>query len=211
MNHLNAGELVDLIERSPDLSRARYRHAETCAHCRAKADALRSIAALAAAEEVPAPSPLFWDHFSARVGEAIREERFGDAPRIGWRSWLTSGPRWTAMAATVAVVTSIVVWRATVYAPVPVSTPRSAAVETHGEPAAALDPSTLAYAAADADDDAAWAIVRAAADDLPWEDAHAAGLSARPGAAEGLALEMTADERQELARLLGQELKRNGV
>jgi hypothetical protein len=63
----------------------------------------------------------------------------------------------------------------------------------------------------DADEDPAWAVVRAAADDLPWEEAHAAGLSARPDAVEGLALELTAEERLELARLLGQELKRNGV
>jgi hypothetical protein len=63
----------------------------------------------------------------------------------------------------------------------------------------------------DADSDAAWAVVRAAADDLPWDAVHAAGLSAGPDAAEGLALEMTVEERTELARVVGEELKRNGA
>jgi hypothetical protein len=208
MNHLTAGELIDLIERSPDLPVTRYRHADACAECRAKADALRSTVDLVGTEEVPAPSPLFWDHLSARIHEAIREEQFDDGRTIEWRSWLTDGPRWTAMIATAALVASIVVWRATVYAPVPV--PQSD-LPARDRGAAASTAPAPGDRAADADDDAAWAVVRAAADDLPWEDAHAAGLSARPGAAEGLALEMTAEERQELVRLLGQELKRSGV
>jgi hypothetical protein len=63
----------------------------------------------------------------------------------------------------------------------------------------------------DADTDAAWAVVRMAAQDLRWEDAHAIGITAGPGAAEGIALELTADERAELARLIDTEMKRSGA
>ena len=55
--------------------------------------------------------------------------------------------------------------------------------------------------------DEAWAVVRAAAVDLRWEDAHAAGISAHPGAVEDVALELTAEERAELARLLDEAVK----
>ena len=100
-----------------------------------------------------------------------------------------------------------VVWRATVYAPVHVTTPSTAAtVDDRNTPSA-----SPAILATDANDDEAWAIVRAAAADLHWDDAQAAGLSARPATIEGLALELSAAERTELARLLNEELKRNGV
>jgi hypothetical protein len=62
-----------------------------------------------------------------------------------------------------------------------------------------------------ADDDEAWAIVRAAAIDLNWDEVHAAGISAHPGDVETVALELTEDERVELARLLDKDLKRNGA
>jgi len=61
------------------------------------------------------------------------------------------------------------------------------------------------------DADERWAVVRAAAEDLAWEDVQAAGIAASPGATEDVVLQLTADERSELARLLDQELKRNGV
>ena len=61
------------------------------------------------------------------------------------------------------------------------------------------------------EDDQAWKVVRAAADGLPWEDVQAAGIAARPGAAEGVVMELTAEERAELAKLLESEMKRSGV
>ena len=44
-----------------------------------------------------------------------------------------------------------------------------------------------------------------------WEDATEAGIHARPGSADRVAVEMSAAERQELARLLEDELKRTGA
>ena len=207
MNHLTKAELIDLVESSPALPAARLRHATTCAACRAEADALRSVLALAVTDDVPSPSPLFWDHFSSRVSEAVRDEGPA-AENATARGWLRQPlARWAAAGTMAALVILTVVWRATVYAPVHVTTPSSAATADDRNvpsPPAIIETD-------DAADDAAWAIVRAAADDLHPDDAQAAGLSARPDAIEGLALELSAAERAELARLLNDALKRNGV
>jgi hypothetical protein len=211
MSHLSRTELVDFIEASPQMPAERAHHASTCNECRAEADALRSIRALAITDEVPEPSPLFWDHFPARVAAAIGEEppgrsRGADAP-AGIR-WLRAPLMTWAAAATMAVLMIItVVWRTTLHAPAPVRGPEVATTST-GSGTAAPSAVTPVSDDTDVDADEAWAVVRAAAQDLRWDEAHAAGLSARPGAAEGLALELTADERSVLARLLDKELEK---
>lgn len=209
MNHLSPAELVDYVERASDLPEPRAQHARTCARCRGETEALRSALALATTDDVPAPSPLFWDHFPARVSAAIRNDTIRSADSGHASGWRWASSRRTVMLATAALVILTVVWRATIYAPVPPAKPVVASL--HHGPVASPDAPIVPDHTRDADEDPAWALVRAAADDLRWEEAHAAGLSARPGAAEGLALELTAEERLELARLLGQELKHNGV
>jgi len=212
MKHLSRAEIVDFIEASPLLPAGRARHVSTCNECRAEADALGSMRALATTDEVPEPSPLFWDHFSARVADAIRDEapgRHADAP-AGMR-WLRAPFATWAAAATMAVLVMMtVVWRTTLHAPAPAMGPAMAGTAA-GKGTVAPVTDAAASDESDVDADEAWAVVRAAAQDLRWEEAHAAGLSAHPGAAEGLALELTADERSELARLLDKELKHTGV
>jgi hypothetical protein len=210
MKHLNRAELVDFIEASPLLAAGRARHVSVCNQCRAEADALRSMRALAKTDEVPEPSPLFWDHFSARVADAVREEEPGQdrraAAAMRWRRWPLA--TWTAAATMAVLVMMTVVWRTTLHAPAP-----AMGLAMSGAAATATIAPDAATAGDDNDVEAdeAWAVVRAAAQDLRWEEAHAAGLSAHPGAAEGLALELTADERSELARLLDRELKHTGA
>jgi hypothetical protein len=209
MKHLNRAELVDFIETSSLLPAERARHLSTCKQCHAEADALRSTRALATTDEVPEPSPLFWDHFSARVADAVRDEepgRDGDAA-TGWRR--SPFATWAAVATMAVLVMMTVVWRTTLHAPAPAIGPAMAgAAAGKGTVAPAADAGSNE---SEVDADEAWAVVRAAAQDLRWEEAHAAGLIAHPGAAEGLALELTADERSELARLLDKELKHAGV
>jgi hypothetical protein len=194
MKHLSRAELVDFIEASPHMPAGRARHASTCHDCRASADALRSMLTLATTDDIPEPSPLFWDHFSARVAQAVREETPGRNPgaTAGMRWRRAPLATWAAAAMMAGLVMMTVVWRTTLHAPAPSIHPATAA--------------SVAVAVgseeSDVDADEAWAVVRLAAQDLRWEEAHAAGLSAHPGAAEGLALELTADERFELARLL---------
>ena len=72
-------------------------------------------------------------------------------------------------------------------------------------------PKQTQQGALDVESDSDWALVRAVADDLDWEDAPEAGIHARPGAADRVAVEMSAAEPQELAQLLEDELKALGA
>ena len=69
MRHLTPQELIDLAEDErlePSLP-----HLASCDHCRREITNLRAAMGRAAEAEVPEPSPLFWEHFSSRVREAI--------------------------------------------------------------------------------------------------------------------------------------------
>jgi hypothetical protein len=201
MKHLTDTELVDLIAGALESDRAA--HADGCVTCRAHAEALRAVMT----DEVPEPSPLFWDHLAARVSDAVRDEAPDPEPGL-WPGWLRSPAITWAMAASLAILLMVAgVWRTTLHAP------------THGVRAGSAPPAGPATApdgasAAMIDDleaDEAWAVVRTAAEGLEWDDARAAGISPRPGSAERVALELTADERSELARLLATEMKRSGA
>jgi hypothetical protein len=211
MKHLTDTELVDLIEDAAGLPSERRRHAAACEACRAQANALGAVLAQAASDEMPEPSPLYWDHFSARVSEAVR----GDSPAPAQRAWVqrfrSPLAAWAAAAAMAVLIMMTVVWRATLHAPTRGG--RGASELAEARQALAGDHVQVASAAAsdNIDADEAWAVVRTAAEGLAWEDAHAVGISAYPGAAEGIALELTAEERAELGRLLDAEMKRSGA
>jgi hypothetical protein len=202
MKHLSSAELVDLVEdRSPDSGAVPERvrgHIAGCEACRAKADALRRVLARTLADEGTEPSPLFWDHFAARVGDTVRNETPGAEGAAAWMP----GPvaTWAVVAAAALLVMVTVVSRETLHAPA-------------GAGPAVVSSSTPASTPAidDVDADEAWAVVRTATEGLAWEDAHAVGLSAHPGSAERIALELTAEERSELGRLLAREMKRSGA
>ena len=69
MRHLQSEELIDLAEGARPESSAL--HLQTCDECRSRLTDLRAAMAAAAHVNVPEPSPLFWDHFSARVRDAV--------------------------------------------------------------------------------------------------------------------------------------------
>jgi hypothetical protein len=201
MKHLSRTEFVDLLDSSPTLPPDRVRHAEACPECRAQLDALRKTSAAVLEDGHAEPSPLFWNHFAARVAAAVRDEPV-PAPAAPWLR--TPIVTWATVAAIAVLVAGTTVWRATVHAPAP-----GALV---GRPASAPDVTLSAQPAPDdADDDEAWAVVRAATVDVNWDDVHAAGISAHPGDLENVAMELTAEERVELARLVDEDLKRNGA
>jgi hypothetical protein len=73
MKHLTPPELIEAAEHSAPP--ARMTHVEACRTCATAVAELRAAlgdARLAA--DVPEPSPLFWDHFSARVKDATSGE-----------------------------------------------------------------------------------------------------------------------------------------
>jgi hypothetical protein len=196
MSHLDEVELVDSLDGS--LRAERAAHLDACESCRDRLTSLRSMVTTTAADELPEPSPLFWEHFSRRVHDAVAEI---DQPS-GWSHWLRPAfVGWVTAAAVVAVGTAALWTQNHSRRIVPGSS--SSATAQVSAPSADLDWNI--------DDDQEWALVRAIADDLRWEEAQDAGLNARPGSAERVALEMSADERQELARLIEFEMKRPGA
>lgn len=220
MKHLNEAEFVALLE--GQISETRARHADGCAECRKKADDLRLVLRdVLSDRQPPEPSPLFWDHFAVRVADAVRED-----PSPSLLDWLRRpAATWMVTASAALLVVVLFAWRTT-HAPAPVrtppvltGTPADAGTSAAANAATATGAGTAANAglpAGAADDinvelDEAWAVVRAAVDGLEWEDAYQAGISARPGSAERVALELSGEERVELARLIEGALKRSGA
>ena len=198
MKHLSRDQFVDLIESPAALAADRIRHVGVCERCRAEAETLRQTLLAVDADDMPEPSPLFWNHFSSRVIDALRDE---PAPAPVRRGSLSPFARWAAIATAMILLASTAVWRTTVHAPAPAAPTQMSAAPS----AVDADP------ADDLDSDQAWAVVRAAADDLAWEDVHDAGISPHPDDVDNAALQLNAAERVELARLLDADLKRNGA
>ena len=198
MSHLSEADLVDAADPGGLPPGAAARHLTTCESCRAAVGVLREALAEAAQDRPAEPSPLFWDHFAARVSSAIRDER-PPAAALPW-SWIARPAAGWLVLLLVLACASAFAWRATLHAPA-----------TVGREVAAPLPATDVLLAGEPDADAAWGAVRLAADRLTGEEAQALDLGAEPGAAEQVATEMSAEERDELARLLETELKRTGV
>ncbi len=197
MKHLSSSELVEVIEGTLDARRAA--HVGACDVCRAAATNLEDVMRRASTVDdgVPEPSPLYWDHLSARVREAVADERIGGAP---W--WLAS---WRPLAPVAAAVVILVLVSATVVMrrpapPVSIDVTREAAyVEPGMDMDATVDPANTEV----------WEVLTAAAADLELEDAHAAGLSVQSAAIDRAVQRLSADELNELGRLLQSELKRS--
>ena len=192
MKHLTAIEIVDLLDGRLDSQRAA--HLNDCAMCRAQADELRTTLD-GAALDVPEPSPLFWDHFSAQVRDRIGAQSF---ERAGFLGWLAAWPR-TALA-TCAAIVLLTVGGVTVLRPANTPADRTA-------PPTAAD----ALFVDDVVADEAWAEVRKAAEQVGWDEANQAGITAPPGTAERAIGELSDRERRELISLLEAELKRSGA
>ena len=189
MRHLSPAEFVDEIEgRLPDERRT---HLEACVRCSEEIAALRGAMADAQDVEVPEPSPLFWDHFSARVQSAVRETT---PDRTHW--W--RHPAFAVGCSVVlvaALVTGIRDSRPRRTDPGPVPTP---AVVSSAAPEAAPA------------DDPAWNLLTDIASTMEDDDPHAAPLSVRPAEVDRAVVDLSEAERQELRRLLEDEMKRSG-
>lgn len=99
-NHLSPDERVDALDGV--LTASRQSHLEMCAGCQQEVAALREVLQVAAGDDVPEPSPLFWDHFEARVGAAVDAV---SAERVPW--WRGSTRAWVTLAAAAAVVLAV--------------------------------------------------------------------------------------------------------
>jgi hypothetical protein len=198
MSHLTASEFVDSLEGA--LPPARRAHLQTCEACRAQADTLRDGVAHVSAIDVPEPSPLFWDHFTNRVREAIASER---PARSRWYGFALR-PLPLALAAAVLSI-GVGLYRA---ASDNIRSSSAASSHRNEAPVVAARQSASKL---DSHDDEVWDLLTAAASGIELEDAHAAGLTVRPGEIERAVMDMTPAERAALGRLLQKELKRAGA
>ena len=197
-SHLRDTEFIDRLDGV--LPAARQQHLDGCAACRGRLDAIEQALAATSVDTVPEPSPLFWDHLSARVRGAIAAE---PQPPPVWRQLVTA-PAFGVMAAGAAVVCLLVAasWQVGLAPSMPTTTTSPPVVEQSTQSAQAPP-----EAIEDLDADEAWALVRSVADELEVSDIDAAGIAPRPGAAERVAYELSDLERVELATLLEEEIK----
>ena len=196
--HVKIDEIVDIAEGTR--SEASAPHLANCEACRARLHELRAMRSAAQDVDVPEPSPLFWDHLSSRVREAVAAEA---VPR---RSWLTvalwrRGVMDPLLAVAVAGLLIAVVLSSRATAPAPIAALPVAAV-------ADAVPELLNDVAADVD--ASLALVASFTDEVDLETAHEAGLAPH-GSAEHAITHMSESELRELRRLLREELARSGA
>jgi hypothetical protein len=108
MAHLTPAEFVDLAEGVYDA--ASEPHLTECDRCRRQLAEARAMLAAATSSDVPEPSPLFWDHLSARVREAASSE---PPPRsaVFFGNWWMRAAAGAAISATIVAAVAISVSR----------------------------------------------------------------------------------------------------
>jgi hypothetical protein len=196
--HLNIEALVDIAEGARVESSAP--HLAACEHCREQLRDLRAMVSEARAVDVPEPSPLFWDHLSSRVREAVSEDaapRRSRLDRVLWKRTVLE-----AMAAAAVAVLIVVVVRSFIAGPNPASTPPTVSVADAGAATELLGDVPA--------DDVSLTLVAGLTDDQDLDTVREAGLAPR-GTAEHAVIQMSDDDLRELRRLLKEELARSGA
>ncbi len=197
--HLTLDDLMDVA----DGTRPVPPHVETCDACRLELAGLRRTMAVVAEVEVPEPSPLYWDHLSSRIKEAVGIEpppRWSVADALGWRAWLRAG----ALALVVlAVVLGVVRSRAPEMTGAPAA--RSAAIEREGT----VEPDAVTDAAASSDP--SLELIADLSEGLDWDAATAAGWTTATTSLDQTLEHLTDDERATLHQLLQEALSGKGA
>jgi hypothetical protein len=188
MTHLSIDERLVAID---DAEAARHPHLAVCEQCRRAVAGDRALLDLARAVDVPEPSPLFWDHFSARVAARLREEP-GSGRARARLPWRFLAP----LAATVTLLVVIVVIGTR-----PASPPLASAGFAPAVPSASAT-ATVDQGAADDD---AWALLGQLAGDFDVETLGDSLGHSFPGGSDPVVWQLNDGERAELTRLLQAE------
>ena len=195
MGHLSPRVFVDLLDGT--VADTAVSHLASCASCRNQLAELRATRQAAFEAGVPEPSPLFWNHLSARVRDAVAGEPAQVAPwwHAEW-SWRIAGFA-SAAAAAIAVAVAL---QAPNRAPMDVRRASAPdAVVAGSGVGAAVTPSTVLP------DDEPLGFVADLMGDLDWDAVSELGLAGR-GGADRVVAEMNDGERVELQRLLSEAL-----
>ena len=203
MGHLKPDELIDLAEGiRPDASAP---HLMACDVCRRQLADLRAMMAAAADVEVPEPSPLFWDHLSARVRAAVEAD--GLPRRATWLTRFTGFTEFTGRRLMIPL--SIVGFAAIVIAAM--LTIRLGQLRGIGTmpPGTSIDEASIEPAVWP--DDPSLDLVVDLAAQVDWDASGAPGLETHEDASDKAISQLTAGERRELQRLLKEELSRSGA
>lgn len=197
MRHCTAQELMDVMDGARD--EASLPHLATCEPCTAALRELWQVLGAVRHVPVPEPSPLFWDHLSARVREAVAA---GPVPSMGW--WI----RWRLVLPVAGVVAALGL---AVFA-VPHLRDRAEAPATLAEsPGRSEVPESPALSAGATDDDPSIGLIFELVDELDLDTVTNAGLTASAGATDAALDELSSDERRELERLLKQAIGSPGA
>jgi hypothetical protein len=199
MSHLTSAQLIDLAESSvADVSEAAVSHMQSCTACQRQLEELRATMAAVSEVSVPEPSPLYWEHFNARVREAVANERVGSQAGFERWSWLRAKTLWVAAAsmAVLAVAVTLRVDRE------PVSTSSNGGIAMSiTDVAESLEPA----------DDPSLSLVADLAAELDWDTASEAGFTTHIGVDNDAVTQLSDGERRELHQLLKGELGRKGA
>lgn len=202
--HLNTDELVDIAEgtRSEDWAP----HLAACERCRAQMLALRAMLSAARDVDVPEPSPLFWDHLSSRVSDAVAA---AGTPGSAWLDVTVWRRLLMPVCVVVASMIVVVALSSRLMAPQPPA--GSVAWSAPSPPAFVADTDASTEVLGDAaSDDASLMLVASLTSALDLDAASDAGLAPR-GSAEHAVTHMSDRELRELGRLLKEALARSGA
>jgi hypothetical protein len=189
MTHLTPDEIIDAVENT--LASDRRRHLSSCERCRVEAAATASVLREAQTVSAFEPSPLFWDHFSDRVRTAVAAEGESSHHARRWFDWPVLAP----LAALAFLVVALVV---------------SVPLSVKPDEQVAMPQITSTEALEGADSEERWAMMLDLMGDVDLDAVVDTGLLSRPGTAEGAIAHLTSIEREELVRLLREELRAGG-
>ena len=188
--HLSPEQFVDALEHR--LAADRTAHLATCLECANELEDMRSLMeGVTLAGQVPEPSPLFWDHLSARVRDAVAIEPVPMAAawwHMSWRPLATIG----GVLSVLAVVLTVSVWR---------SAPADGGA---GAPAVA---STAEDRVPADGSDSVWEMIGTLAPTMPADHAYGTGLQPGRATTEGAIDSLTNAQRVALMKLLRAEMR----
>jgi hypothetical protein len=193
--HLSPEEFVDAAEGTR--TDASLPHLAECDRCRRELADLRRTMAVASDADVPEPSPLFWQHLSARIGERIDAEAT-NVGRAWWQAWIR--PRVLVPLSAAALLVLIV-------ALAPNFRSARVAAPVGPGPVAAVEPSNDS---ADLAADPLLTLVSDMSANMDLDSVSAAGF-ADPDSAEHAVTHMNTDELTALKQLLQAEMTRSGA